>query len=422
MFWLIENNEQLNNLSRLGYEEAFIEVVGKDHIKHPLENSISLIYIHPLLSVKGYIIALDHSEGFYLDIDDVRKVLSKYKTLYTIDKKNTFHYSGLKNLWDVMLPPSSYDVKTTITHEWYYRTYKGNNDLNCIIPLSKHYEYLNTLFYDIKAKCVVSDTKYAKFFNNKTSMVFAFIESSGIKVDKETFQDFFHEIDEDIVHTRYNLKTTTTRPGNSFQGVNFAALNKSNGCRKSFIPRNKALVEFDFSAYHPTLIAKLINFDFGGVDIHQSFAEMYGVDYETSKQLTFKQLYGNVSPEYEHLEFFVKLKKFIADTWRRFKDEGYYECPISGYRFLDNKLDNMNPPKLLNYILQQTETSNNVVLIWKIIGMIMGMKTKLVLYTYDSILLDYHPEDEDLINNIKKLFKNEKLQYKISYGKNYNFK
>ena len=82
----------------------------------------------------------------------------------------------------------------------------------------------------------------------------------------------------------------------------------------------------------------------------------------------------------------------------------------------------MNPPKLLNYILQQTETSNNVVLIWEIIKMMKGSKTRLVLYTYDSILLDYHPDDSELIKNIKKLFKDEKLQYKINYGLNYDFK
>lgn len=422
MFWLIENKEQLNNLDRLGYKEAFIEVIGVDHVKHPKENNLSLIYIHPLLSKKGFLITINHSESFNLDLVDVKKVLSKYDTLFTIDKKNTLHYLMLRNLWDIMLPPSNYEVKYTSTHELYYKSDRTNENLNFIIPLSKHYEYLDILFHDVKEKCVVSDTKYAKFFNNKTSFVFAYIENSGIKVNKDYFEDFFHDIDSNKVYTKYNLKTTTTRPGNSFGGVNFAALNKTNGCRKSFIAENKALVEMDFSAYHPTLIAKLIGYDFKGKDIHKYFAELYGVDYETSKQLTFKQLYGNVFPEYEHLEFFVKLKKFIAKTWDNFKKIGYYECPISGYRFYDKDLKNMNPPKLLNYILQQTETSNNVVLIWEIIKMMKGSKTRLVLYTYDSILLDYHPDDSELIKNIKKLFKDEKLQYKINYGLNYDFK
>ena len=35
-------------------------------------------------------------------------------------------------------------------------------------------------------------------------------------------------------------------------------------------------------------------------------AEVYKVDYEKSKELTFKQLYGGVFKEYENLEFFKK--------------------------------------------------------------------------------------------------------------------
>ena len=50
------------------------------------------------------------------------------------------------------------------------------------------------------------------------------------------------------------LKHLTTRPSNKFNGVNYAALNKDNGCRKSFIPRNDKFIELDIGAYHPTLL------------------------------------------------------------------------------------------------------------------------------------------------------------------------
>ena len=96
-----------------------------------------------------------------------------------------------------------------------------------------------------------------------------------------------------------------------FNGVNYAALNKEDGTGKSFIPKNDELIEIDISAYHPTLIAKLINYKFEEEDIHQHFADLYGVDYKKSKELTFKQLYGGVFKQYENIEFFAKTKKFI---------------------------------------------------------------------------------------------------------------
>ena len=101
-----------------------------------------------------------------------------------------------------------------------------------------------------------------------------------------------------FIYSQYNLYTTTKRPSNSFNGINFAALNKENKSRKSFIPDNDEFVEIDISSYHPTLIAKLINYKFEEEDIHKHFAELYGVDYQKSKELTFKQLYGGVFKQY----------------------------------------------------------------------------------------------------------------------------
>ena len=48
-------------------------------------------------------------------------------------------------------------------------------------------------------------------------------------------------------------------------------------------------------------------------------AEVYKVDYEKSKELTFKQLYGGVFKEYEKLEFFKKTKSLINRLWGEYK-------------------------------------------------------------------------------------------------------
>ena len=78
------------------------------------------------------------------------------------------------------------------------------------------------------------------------------------------------------------------------------------------------------------LTAKLVvDYKFDTDDIHKSFAEMYGVDYKKSKELTFKQLYGGVFKQYRHLEYFQKIQKYVDDLWEKFNTDGYVECLIS---------------------------------------------------------------------------------------------
>ena len=81
----------------------------------------------------------------------------------------------------------------------------------------------------------------------------------------------------------------------------------------------------------------------------------------------------------------------------------------------------MNPQKLFNYLLQNLETAVNVRILWEIIKLLQKKKTKLVLYTYDSFLLDLDNKEEKLVEEVLKIFKKYKLQVKLNYGSNYNF-
>ena len=87
-----------------------------------------------------------------------------------------------------------------------------------------------------------------------------------------------------------------------------------------------------------------------------------------------------------------------------------------------DKLENMKPQKLLNYLLQGLETAMNVCILWDIIKLLRGKNTKIVLYTYDSFLLDLDKTEKDIFKEIQKVFKKYKLQTKMSYGDNYDFR
>jgi hypothetical protein len=165
----------------------------------------------------------------------------------------------------------------------------------------------------------------------------------------------------------------------------------------------------------------LVDYKFDTADIHASFAKMYKVDYKKAKELTFKQLYGGVFKQYGDLEFFRKIQKFVDELWDKFNNEGFIECPISKHKFYKDKLDNMNPQKLFNYLLQNLETSTNVCILWDIVKLLKGKRTKLVLYTYDAFLFDVHNEEKEVIKLIKNVFKKYKLNVKTKYGSDYDF-
>ena len=421
MYWLVEDEEQLNVLINSGYKKAFIEVIPYNDTIHPVLNHVSLVYIRPIEASKGFMVCVTHSESLNVLNTRVNELVDKFEVLYCRDKKEVLHYFPNKTLYDITPPPHTYIRPTTQTHDLYYRKHKDNPELNLIIPIVKHYELCETIFRDLKANINKEKTKYDEFFNSKVSLVFNAIERNGVRIHNETFSEYFHPVDGEYVYTQFNLKTTTTRPSNKFKNVNYAALNKENGCRKSFIPRNNRFVEIDISAYHPSLAARLTNYEFATNDIHSHFATLYNVDYKKSKELTFKQLYGGVFESYKKLEFFQGIEKYVGDNWKKFQSDGFIECPVSGYRYEKEKLQNMNPQKLFNYVLQNLETSMNVRILWDMFCILRNCKTKLVLYTYDSFLFDLDDSEENMLEEIRNVFKKYQLNIKEIEGYDYNF-
>ena len=421
MYWLVEDEEQLDVLINSSYKKAFIEVIPYNDTIHPVLNHVSLVYIRPLEATKGFMVCVTHSECLNALNTRINELIDKFEVLYCRDKKEILHYFPNKTLYDITPPPHTYIRPTTQTHDLYYRKHQDNLELNLIIPIVKHYELCETIFRDLKANINIEKTKYDEFFNNKVSVVFNAIERNGVRIHNKTFEEYFHPVDGEYVYTQFNLKTTTTRPSNKFKNVNYAALNKENGCRKSFIPRNNRFVEIDISAYHPSLAANLIGYDFANIDIHTHFASLYNVDYKKSKELTFKQLYGGVFEAYKELEFFQGIEEYVGETWRKFESDGFVECEISGYMYKKENLQNMNPQKLFNYLLQNLETSMNVRILWDMCSILRKCKTKLVLYTYDSFLFDLDNNEGGVLEEIRGIFKKYKLNIKEIEGYDYNF-
>ena len=426
MFWLIETEKDLEYLQAKVIQEAFVEIIPyHDHI-HPALNNISLVYIRPFNDTKGYMLCVSHSETDSLNKTVIGGILQSIDRVWVQDKKQALYYFPLKCLHDLsqIIPPYIQDPPKVYNH--FYSKYPNYKETNKLIPVAKHYERCEHIYNHVRSVLPKELPTWFNFYNEKVVLAFFGIEKNGIKINKYEFDKHyelnqeFYSIQDDRIYTCYNLATTTRRPSNSFNGVNFAAINKEDGARRSYISSH-GFVEFDISAYHPTIVGRLLAYDFGVQDVHQAFADLYQTSYQEAKEITFKQLYGGVFKEYEHLEFFQKVKEFVAINWEAFNNVGEVIVPISGYYFKKSELENMNPQKLFNYMLQNIESAINTRILMDIHKLLRGKKTKIVLYTYDSFLFELGEGEEDIEIKINEIFEKYKLVTKMKKGYDYDF-
>ena len=424
LYWLIETKEQLDVFCDKGYKEVFIEPILLNDNIHPVLNNLSLLYLKPLNGNKGFMLCIDHDETLSLDKHLVEKVLTTFDKIYVRDKKLILNFFINSSFTDISFNLNTYIHPTTTTHNYFYQKYNSNVQLNKIIPVVKHYEKCELIWEQVKLHCDVKHDSYL----NKLSSVFYMIENNGIKINDKAFDKFYEpndkifNIQHNIIYTNYNLYTTTGRPSNSFNGINFAALKKDNGERKSFIPKNNVFIEYDITAYHPTLVAKLINFDFKNETPYEYFAREADIPLIDAKVEMIKQMYGGVFSKYKHIQFFNQMQNYLDNIWETFINDGLFKCEWSNKIFYKDKLDNMTPGKLLSYIIQNLETWNNVNIMWDILKILNGNNTQLVLYTYDSFLLDVDENEMELIDTIENIFNKYSLRIKKQTGINYDFK
>jgi hypothetical protein len=414
MFYIIERLDQLEKLGDFG--DCFVSFIPKSNKFHPALTDLSLVYVRDLIRTKGFMLCIDHSESFGIDEKDVEWwLLNNTQKMWVLDKKEALYYFNQPHkLFDVNFIKYTCKIPTNCS-EFYNSKHYALPNVNCLIPISKHYEEWENTFSEVLPLIQsFTPTIQFDFNNNHTSNVFYQLESNGVKLNKNCFIDYYQgkiphpefNLKRGKIYTQYNLYTTTSRPSNTFNSVNFAALNKDDGERMCYQPENDMFIEMDFQGYHPRLIGKLIGFDFPkDKNTYDVLGELLGVDKQAAKELTFKQLYGGVWSEYQSKPFFKNVNMFIDDMWDTYQYSKLYTT--TNKIFPDTT--EITPAKLFNYIIQSTETSTNVMLLEKVLDYLKGKKTKIVLYTYDAFLFDYSKEDGDILQDIVDL-----LEYPVT--------
>ena len=401
---------------------------------HPSINKVSCIYVYTEDDVER-IVPLRHTEQIIGFFEHLPRFL-ELTNIFVHDKKTWLHMGGNPDVWDVKTLwwytyNEAYDEShyPTTAHNFYWRRHQTLPNVNTIIPLQQHLALCQKIRKYAWPMCInakLSDSYHT--FNTTYPELFASIERNGLCID-ETFR-MPELISDNLVYTQYNYHTTTGRPSNAYRGFNFAAMNKEDGTRAAFCSRfeNGALVEMDFDSYHVRLIARIVGYKLPDTSIHDHLGQFYfgtselsDEQREESKSITFRLLYGGIDKEFLSIPFFQQVNDFIYSLWSKWKTKKYIETPILKRQITHDMITNPTANKIFNYYLQATETEVSVQKLQQVQNLLTDADTKMILYTYDSVLFDVSvTEAKEILPKIKEILQQGNFPVKTKVGNIYN--
>jgi hypothetical protein len=424
----------ISTLQAVRNKRALLVPIFSSPTYHVTHNPLCAIYIYTEDDVER-IIPIRHTEQIRGFSEHVPEFLA-LENIFVHDKKQWLQTGGNGAVWDVKTLwwytyGEAYDEShyPTVAHQFYWRRHSAMPQVNAIIPLQQHLAMCQKIRHYAWPMCVNAQltNSYIKF-NSLYPKVFAHIESVGLAVNDEfRMPELIHD---GRVYTQYNYHTTTGRPSNAFRGFNFAAMNKEDGTRSAFCSRfeNGALVEMDFDSYHVRLIARIVGYELPNTSIHEHLGQFYfgtseltDEQREESKSITFRLLYGGIDKEFLSITFFNQVNDFIYSLWAKWKSKKYIETPILKRQITHDMITNPTANKIFNYYLQATETEVSVQKLYQVQNLLIDSETKMILYTYDSILFDVPVnEAKDILPKIKEILQQGNFPVKTKVGNIYN--
>lgn len=400
-----------------------------DWEKHPINNEVSFIYI--MVGKDEYVLPFNHVDCLPFPKSKLSFITDGIRPIYVFGKSSLLHSFDINGV-------EINDVVGLI----YTQTNKVidyHSNLNELVrkgirwgyvdnlvqssPILKLVEIIRKIIQKYPILTMDTTDKTYQWLNDKLIPTLNRIERSGLLVNREKFSDKYtthqlkHVTDNNIIYTEYNPYHLTARPSNRHGGINFSALNKSDGSREIYEARGMFL-NVDYDAYHLRLISKLIKYELPNTSAHQYFAEQYGTTYDESKGITFQLLYGGIPDEFLGIPFFQKTQNFIDTLWSTTLKNEYIQTP--NRRIPLAWIENPNPQKVFNYLLQSIETERNVDVISKVLDYIDGDTVKLVLYTYDSLLLDFTDKPQkEWISGLMNIIEGDGFLVTPSWGTNF---
>jgi hypothetical protein len=418
---VVESTNEIEDfLNRWNTTPSIIIPIWSDLEKHPMNNELSFLFVR--MDKTDFILIYNHIDGKSHHLDLSTSTQPKWvwnkKGLLQMDTKiqNIFDISNYTFFERGELIADEVQSQPFISH---YTRLGIRENLGKIAPLMKWGEYLTSFVNKLNLS-----TPTSSWIDDTMIPILSDIERYGIRVDGEKFLDRYPQatkhLSNSTLYTEYNPYTITSRPSNRFGGINFSALNKKDGTREVFIPKEGHIfLQMDYDAYHPRIIGKLIGYQLPQTSVHQWLADQYGVPYDESKGITFQLLYGGIPEEFDSIPYYKGVREYIERLWEDSTTKGYLQTykriiPLS-------YIEDANPQKVFNYLLQATETELNMNTMKRVLEFINETEIQLTLYTYDSFLFSYPldtPKEHAL--KLKQLIEDGGFPIKGSWGMDYS--
>jgi hypothetical protein len=422
---IVESIDELNELStKLETEASIWYPMWVDNDKHPNKTHISFIFVRT--QSDKYILPHQHTDAICSSNYEIGSVLNTAGEKWVFQKKKLLQSftdvrEGLNDVDTAyfLKHGETIDYSQPIQHLVAPFIHKGyKEDIIQSIPILKLCEAIEP---ELK-KHTNQISKTYNWYNDIFIPTLARIEMTGIRVVREKFIDRWPQASKHIstgncVFTEYNPFTVTGRPSNRHGGVNYAALNKSDGTREVFVA-NGIYLQMDYNAYHPRLIGKLIKFQMPEGNVHEWLAEQYGCDVNEGKGITFRLLYGGIDDDFRQIPYLNAVADYIDTLWIETQRNGFLQTPHREIPL--SWIEQPNPQKVFNYLLQAVETEMNVDKMRTILDYIEGSGITLDLYTYDSFLFDVPTDvDKNMIMDLKNIIEEGGFPIKASWGLDY---
>ena len=191
----------------------------------------------------------------------------------------------------------------------------------------------------------------------------------------------------------------------------FPILNLDTKYKNILKPTNDLFLELDYNAAELRTLLSLSGQEQPKEDIHSWNAKRLNLTREEAKQQIFSWLYGSTKIDSSKFKEFFKLNKIM--------DQFYDGSTITN---LYNRKINSDQFHSLNYLIQSTTSDLVLEQFVKLTKILKNKKSFVCFLVHDSIVIDLHKEDRELVKVLIKEFGKTRLgefPVNTSVGKNY---
>lgn len=378
--------------------------------RHYTENNLSFLYVKFLTVEENYLLPFDTFDVKNLDNSLLKHLVSE-KNHFIYNKKLLNGFTNFDECIDVDIL-FNLEGRTLSTDNKLFRHYYNEEENIKIIPISTMIQYINNL-HDKLVYLLLS------FKNNidvliqytKIQSEFQRIDSAGVMYNGK------------IVKGNYDILTKTNRPRNVSEGINLLSLRQEEKEKITSRFEDGFLIMFDYKSFVFNLLSVILQSDYGKVnEIYDAIGQEYfgrttinEEERKKAKILTFKILYSKKIEDFIKYPFFKDVDRFSKDRYNELQNQGYTLSCLYGRKFSS---DVKNRHTLLTHLVQNFETEYNYETLHKINNLLDKTKSKMVLYTYDSFLIDFEKNEMGVLDDLKEIItRNGLLEVNYSYGK-----